>query len=279
MAKLLRAVVLGAAATVAAGAGASEREYVVDAEPGGDLAVSARFVGFNREPLALRFAFPGAAVREAMDEFGYSRADTQRMAETCGCTQEEYDRRVEEYYRGRAVAWRQDAGRRRLYVDIPQVVQRNRPRLQNLAAEFSKLAQDRGYSPEQALGAMLAFVQAALAYERPPNEENGRDILGFYPPPRALQEGSGDCDTKSALLAAILVNFPGIRLIGVHVPKHYLVGIARVPRPGDAFIEYRGEPFVLIEPSGPARLPPGQIGPVTQAALATMNGIRIDPLF
>ena len=35
-------------------------------------------------------------------------------------------------------------------------------------------------------------------------------------------------------------------MIVVHVPKHYLVGIARVPRPGDAFIEYRGEPFVLV---------------------------------
>jgi len=122
-------------------------------------------------------------------------------------------------------------------------------------------------------------VQSALPYQRPPDEDGGRDILGFFPPPRALQEGFGDCDTKSALLASILTNFPGTRMIGVHVPGHYLVGIARMPRPGDAFIEYGGEPFVLIEPSGPARLPPGQIGPSTQAALATMSEVRIDPLF
>lgn len=261
------------------GAAAAERDYQRTEEPGGDTRVVARYVNHNRDPLSLSFLLPSEAVREASAEFGWSAADTTAMAQTCGCTQEEYDRKVEDYYRSRGVAWRQTAEGRRLHVDIPRAVERNRPRLHALAAAFDQLATARGYGPDEALGAMLTFVQSALLYQPPPDLEGDRDILGFFPPPRALQEGFGDCDTKSALLAAILTNFPGTRMIGVHVPRHYLVGIARVPRPGDAFIEYQGEPFVLIEPSGPARLPPGQIGPQTQAALATMNGIRIDPLF
>ena len=279
MATTVRAGVLGMVAALATNAPAAERDYQRTTGPEGDVTVSASFVNFNRDPLSLVFTLPQRAVREATAEFGWSRAETQEMARTCGCAQEEYDRRVEDYYRSRAVSWRATAGGRRVYVNVPAVVERNRPRLRALAAEFDRLATARGYGPDETLGAMLTFVQSALLYQRPPDAEGERDILGFFTPPRALQEGFGDCDTKSALLASILTNFPGTRMIGVHVPRHYLVGIARMPRPGDAFIEYAGEPFVLIEPSGPARLPPGQVGQTTQAALATMSEIRIDPLF
>lgn len=281
MERTLPVVALGFLTALAGFARAAERDYQrsadVDAE--GNFRISASFVNVNRDALTLLFPLPRRAVEDASQEFGYSRADTQEMARSCGCTQEEYDRKVEQYYQSRAVNWRLVDGVRRLYVDIPQVVERNRPRLRALAAEFDKLSTARGYGSDQALGALLTFVQSALLYKGPPDEEGDRDMLGFFPPPRALLEGYGDCDTKSALLAAILTNFPGTRMIGVHVPQHYLVGIARLPRPGDAFIEYGGEPFVLVEPSGPARLPPGQVGPTTQAALATMNGVRIDPLF
>lgn len=279
MARTLWAVALGGLLLLAPGARGAERDYQRTPDPEGNLAVAARYVNFNRDPLSLAFTVSRRSVVEATAEFGFSGAETREMARTCGCTQAEYDRKVEDYYRNRAVNWRGAGGTRRLYVDIPRVVERNRPRLRELAVAFDRLATARGYGPDDTLGAMLTFVQSALLYQRPPDEEDGRDILGFFPPPRALHEGYGDCDTKSALLAAILTNFPGTRMIGVHVPRHYLVGIARVPRPGDAFIEYHGEPFVLIEPSGPARLPPGQIGPTTQAALATMDGVRIDPLF
>lgn len=263
----------------AVGAIAADRDYQRVADGPDEARITARYVNLNRDPLMIAFPLAQQVVREATAEFGWSAADTQEMARTCACTQAEYDQRVEDYYRSRAVAWRDTDAGRRLHVDVPRIVERNRPRLRALAGEFDRLGTARGYGPDETLGAMITFVQSALLYQRPPDEEDGRDILGFFPPPRALQEGFGDCDTKSALLASILTNFPGTRMIGVHVPRHYLVGIARLPRPGDAFIEYQGEPFVLIEPSGPARLPPGQIGPQTQAALATMNGIRIDPLF
>ena len=275
----LRASMLCGVAAAATLAWAEERDYRLAPGAGGDYRVTARYLNFNSDPLAIGFTLLQRAVRESSEEFGFDRAEPRKMAQGCNCTQQQYDQRVEAYYRSRAVAWRMESGVRQLYVDVPAVVERNRPRLRVLAGQFDKMNSSRHYSQDDALGAMITFVQAALAYQKPPNQEGGRDILGFYPPMRALEAGSGDCDTKSALLAAILTNFPGVRMIGVHVPRHYLVGIARVPRHGDAFIEYGGEPFVLIEASGPGRLPPGVIAAATQAALETMNEVRIDPLF
>ena len=280
MARMLNLLLSGALAGTAVSAlAAAPRDYLRATDAQGNHNVSASYVNFNRDPLALTFSLMQQAVLDSMGEFGFSNADAQTMARECGCNQEEYDRRLDEYFRARGLAWSTVDGQRRLYVDVPAIVERNRGRLRALAREFEKLATAKGYGPDEKLGAMITFVQSALPYRRPPKEEGGRDILGFYPPPQALAAGFGDCDTKSALLAAILTNFPGTRMIGIHVPRHYLVGIARVPRPGDAFIEYRGEPFVLIEPSGPGRLPPGMIAPTTQAALATMSDVRIDPLF
>lgn len=257
----------------------AERDYQRTTDAAGNYQVSAMYVNFNRDSLTVAFPLLQAAVRESAKEFGYSSAETRQMAQGCHCTQAEYDHKVEDYYHSRGVAWRMEGGVRHLYVDVPAVVAHNRPRLRALAGEFDRLTTGRNYSQDDALGAMITFVQSALAYQKPPDQEAEREILGFYPPLRALEVGFGDCDTKSALLASILTNFPGIRMVGVHVPRHYLVGIARVPRSGDAFIEYGGEPFVLIEASGPGRLPPGTIGPTTRAALETMNEVRIDPLF
>ncbi len=270
---------LGSFCAVAA---AADHDYVLTADKAGNYRVSASFINYNRDPLTIVFALAQNAVRQSMAEFGYSASEASALAASCvqPCTQADYDRRVRQYYRNQALATAGAAsGPMRVMVDIPAVVARNRPRLRLLAGQFDQLSRTRAYSPEETVGAMVAFVQTSLPYKRPPLREGGRDILGFYPPPRALAAGFGDCDTKSALLAAILTNFPGMRMIGVHIPNHYLVGIARVPRKGDAFIEYEGEPFVLIEPSGPAWFPPGMIGNTTQTRLNTMTGVRIDPLF
>lgn len=258
---------------------ADELRYTRSTAPGG-YRVLAQFTNFNKDALSLGFPLQESDILEALAEFGYSPAEVSAMAQDCtGCDQAEYDRRVAGYYDSRAIEVERRDGVNRLTVDLAKVVARNKPRMREVARALDHLAKDRGYGPDQTLEAALSFVQAALRYERPPPQERGRNILGFYPPPRALELGLGDCDTKSALLAATLANFSRVRMVGVHIPKHYLVGIARVPRHGEAFIEYRGERFVLMEPAGPARLPPGTIAESTRAALATMRGVKIHPLF
>jgi hypothetical protein len=274
-----------AALAFCAGAAAGPLDnYSVALDPGGRYAVSAAFRNYNADALALEFKLDRFAVEQSMSEFGYAEADLRDIASDCAahedCDQAEYDGLVGAYFKNRAIDREIDArGVAHLTVDIPAEVARNRPRLAAAAAALERMADARHYGAEQTFGAALALVQTALVYRQPPARENGRELLGFHPPPRALAIGAGDCDTKSALLAALMTNFSGVRMIGIHVPGHYLVGIGRVPRAGDAAIEFRGEPYVLVEPAGPARLPPGTIADSTQAALAVMQGVRIDPLF
>ena len=276
----LAGLALAAVAAIAAAAAPATRYERAEA-PGGAWRVTAQFLNFNQDPLTLQFELDPAAVRESLAEFGYGKEEIDALLAACaGCDQAEFDRRAAAFYASRGIATAmQPSGRLKLTVNVPAVVERNKPRLRALAQALGRVAKERDYGPDQTLGAAVAFVQTALKYQLPPPTENGRNIIGFYPPPRALELGLGDCDSKSALLAAMLAHFSGIRMIGLHIPKHYLVGVARVPRHGDAYIEYRGEPFVLMEAAGPAWRPPGMISDQTRDALRTMQGVRIDPLF
>ena len=269
-----------AVAAVAAAATPAARYERTDG-PGGGYRVAAQFQNFNQDALALEFEVQPDAVRESLAEFGYAKEEIDALLAGCtGCDQAEFNRRATAFYESRGIAVDlQSNGRMKLTVDIAASVGRNKARVRSLAQALGRIARDRSYGPDQTLGAAVAFVQTALRYQQPPAQENGRNIIGFYPPPKTLELGLGDCDSKSALLAAVLAHFSGIRLVGVHVPKHYLVGVARVPRHGDAFIEYKGEPFVLVEAAGPAWRPPGMISDATRDALKTMQGVRIDPLF
>ena len=120
--------------------------------------------------------------------------------------------------------------------------------------------------------------QDGLVYRKPATWDGGRKILGFYPPLRALERGYGDCDTKAALLAAILQNLTSQPMVGVHVPKHYLLGIAGTPRQSQSYILHDGRPYVLVEAAGPARRAPGEVAPTTHAALQKNVGVRVDPM-
>jgi hypothetical protein len=92
-----------------------------------------------------------------------------------------------------------------------------------------------------------------------------------------LANGKGDCDSKTGLVASLLKNFSGARMIGINIPNHYLMGVARVPQRGEAYIEYGGEHYVLLEPAGPGWLPPGTVSDYSLDLLRTMRDVRIDP--
>ncbi len=262
---------------LARGAGADDPSYTVTTGP----RVDATFRAPDASPISLSFRLDGAAPRSAMAEFGYSDSEVKAIYASCaGCDASGVLARVDQYYRDHGfIPEHLSTGSTSLSVDVPASVRRNGVRVRPVASALQALAQSRGYTSDEELGVAVAFVQGAMEYRRPPNTEAGRQIVGFYPAPRALEVGAGDCDTKSALLAAVVSNFSAAHMVGVHVPGHYLVGIDRVPRSGDAFVRYQGEPYVLIEASGPALLPPGVISPSTQSALKAMSGVRIDWLF
>lgn len=246
--------------------------------------VSARFTGFNGDALSIDFALRSSESQASAREFGVSSDELDTLMRACvasqDCDQDTYNKQVMQYYREHALRVREVKGAApRLFVDVPQVVRRNRARVAPVAMAIRQLAAERGADRDWMVETAVALVQTGIGYRQPALREDGRKILGFYPPLRALEKGYGDCDTKSALLAAVLQNLTDTQLIGVHVPQHYLIGIAQTPRSNQAYITYQGRRYVLVEAAGPGKRQPGHIAPTTQAALDRKDGIRIDPFF
>jgi hypothetical protein len=122
------------------------------------------------------------------------------------------------------------------------------------------------------------MVQTAVAYRVPPKVVAGKDLLGVLPPPMTLSEGWGDCDTKTALLASLLSSWQSVKMVGISIPGHYLMGVQRIPGPRDAYVEVKGLPYVLLEPAGPGALPPGRGGEHTLSYLKAGGAYSVEPL-
>jgi hypothetical protein len=234
--------------------------------------------------VSIRFALPPAAGLASMQEFGISDPEVDALLAGCRrdrtCSQDQYQQRLVQYYRDHKLRLRAGPeGRYRLSVDVPEVVRAHRAGVLPVVGALQRWAASEDRGTDQMFEAATALVQSGLAYRTPAAIDVGRKTLGFYTPPRTLEKGYGDCDTKSALLAAILENLGGARMIGVRVPNHYLLGIEQAPRAGQAYVEYQGRAFVLLEAAGPAIRPVGQVSDQTQVAMATGLPMRIDPMF
>ncbi len=263
--------------------GLSSTRYVAERGLRDSLQITANFLGFDNNPLSLSFALSRNALRESQREHGIVKAELDAVIAQCqrgtGCSQREFERRILTYYREHGLRPGYDEQQRqRLLVDVPTAVRRNRERVRPLAQALQRLAAQQQRDSRWMLETAVALVQGGLDYKQPSTWDRGRKIAGFYPPPQALARGYGDCDTKSALLAAILQNLSDTPLIGVHVPQHYLLGIAGTPRAGQASIQHGGRRYLLIEAAGPARRPPGEVSEVTENALAKGFDIRVDPI-
>ena len=266
----------------------------------GILEARYEFTNFNKDSLNISFSLTEEEYKAYLSGYGYTDAeranlkkwqnDTRRTEwtkavknggeaagkEALAAVDWEYKVRLNEFFRSRGFALLPG---NIIMCDIPVIVKRNIPFLKPLAQAFQKIAEARGYGPEETVGAALSMVQTAVRYQIPPMIEGGLHTGGFLPPGKALFAGWGDCDTKTALVASILGNWSGMRLVGVSVPGHYLMAIRRIPAKGDLFVSYNGLEYVLIEPAGPAWLEPGTVGRATSALLQGSEGYKIEPFF
>jgi len=168
-------------------------------------------------------------------------------------------------------------------IDMPSVVKRNGPYLKPIALVLDKVATEHNYQSMDIIGAGLSFVQTALKYQQPDDVYKGKHTGAFIAPLTSVVLGWGNCDSKSALLGSILSNWAQMRMIGIFIPGnptgHYLMGVLQIPDQGDVFVEYQGLQYVLLEPAGPAWLPPGHVGEESMAKLNVPEGYKIDPFF
>lgn len=258
------------------------------------------FLNFNKDSLSVSFSMGEKDYGEYLAGYGYSDIklaglerwwnDARRKEwnkavkkggeaagkEALKAVDWEYKVRLNEYFRSRGFALRPGNV---IVCDVPGVVLRNVPLLKTLALSFQKISEDRGYGPEETVGAVLSMVQTAIRYKIPPMMDGALHTGGLWPPGRTLLGGWGDCDSKTALAASILGSWSGMRLVGIDVPGHYLMAIRRFPAKGDMFVTYEGLEYVLIEPAGPAWLEPGTVGKQTAGLLQGSEGYRIEPFF
>jgi hypothetical protein len=164
-------------------------------------------------------------------------------------------------------------------VDMPALVRKNSPLIKTLAQDFGKIASAHKYGSADVVGSALSFVQTAMFYKEPDAVVDGKHTGGLLPPLTSVALGWGDCDTKTGVLASILANWPQMKMVGVSVPGHFLMGVLQTPEKGDTFLEYQGLQYVLVEPAGPAWLPPGRVGEETSALIGGREGYKIEPFF
>ena len=259
------------------------------------------FVNFNQDRLEIAFSMRTSDFRRYNDQYGYRPEDIEALRDwrdkakqaayrdavkrkrgqaeldaDCASIDAEYGKKLREYLASKG--FRLD-GKNVTRIDMRAVVERNAPLVAPLSRSFDRVASQRGYRSTDIIGAVLSFVQTALDYKEPRSEYKGKHTGGVLPPLTAVLLGWGDCDTKTALLASILGNWAQMRMVGVSVPGHYLMGVLQIPDRGDVFVEHEGLQYVLVEPAGPAWLPPGQVAEETLVQLQAAEGYKIEPFF
>lgn len=259
------------------------------------------FFNFNSDFLKISYQIPRRDLREYCQEYGYDDAEIRRLndqrrlsragardfARSHSLSREHLDTLIENIdrqYKLNLKVYMASRGFKILkgniaQIDMPDLVQRNIARLQKVARAFERIAKQGHYDSADTIGAVTSFVQLAVRYQVPPTVRAGRNTGGILPPLEALLRGWGDCDTKTALLASILGNWHLVRMVGIALPHHYLMAVRRSPGKGDMYVRYRGVDYVLIDPAGPAWLPPGQVAPDSMDCLQSDDGYAIEPFF
>lgn len=243
--------------------------------PQAELESYRRSYGYTRADLDALFAWQKQALQDAFAVAKQSRSTQAELDHASAQIREEYFRRHRQLLGERGFRF---LGANLVAADIPAIVRRNVVALRPLALALNSIAEERGYEQELVIGAGLALVQTALRYEQVAAEQDGRISGGLQPPLLLLAEGKGDCDSKTALLAATLLNWDQMRLVGVGVPNHYLLGVLRNPAEGEVYVEYEGLHYVLLEPAGPAWIPPGHVAASTLELLNAGDGVTVEAL-
>lgn len=145
---------------------------------------------------------------------------------------------------------------RSVIADYELIVHRHAMAMEPVAAALRKPGESLRLTVERA----VSFLQAI------PYSASFSNNSGFQTPVGMLAENKGNCDTKSAALAAILINY-GVRTVLIATDAHMFVGIEIPQTDGDASAVFGGVRYVLAEPTGPRILPVGQV-----SELAMRNG-------
>jgi hypothetical protein len=110
-----------------------------------------------------------------------------------------------------------------------------------------------------------AYVNLVLSWVQsiPYNELNNRltsNGAGYLPPLSVVANNQGDCDSKTVLMASLVRSLlPEVKMTMVYLPNHALLGISLPFRTNEQTLDIAGIDYLLMEPTGPAKIPLGEI--------------------
>ncbi|WP_349921128.1 transglutaminase domain-containing protein [Aeromonas veronii] len=164
--------------------------------------------------------------------------------------------------------------------DHVRIALESRAELAPLAEQLNQSGETELAARQQTVAFMLDFIQV-IPY-RLLDSQSGRAGKGFLTPRQVLEQNAGDCDSKVTLMAAMLAQlFPELPQVMVFVPGHALLGVALPAKAGEAVLSWEGQTYLLMEPTGPAQLPMGQLAPTSKTLVdsrqLSVQAVRASP--
>ncbi|QWL68466.1 transglutaminase domain-containing protein [Aeromonas jandaei] len=160
--------------------------------------------------------------------------------------------------------------------DHVRIALESRSTVAPLAEQLKQQGSSEPEARQKTVAEMLAFIQS-IPYKQL-DSLNGRQGKGFLTPRQVLEQNRGDCDSKVTLMAAMLAQlFPELKQAMVFIPGHAMLAVDLPAKPGDATISWQGQSYLLLEPTGPAALPAGQIAS-TSKTLVDGKQLSVQPV-
>ena len=92
---------------------------------------------------------------------------------------------------------------------------------------------------------------------------------GYLPPVSVVANNQGDCDSKTVLMASLVRSLlPDVKMTMVYLPNHALLGIVLPFRNNEQTLDIDGLDYLLMEPTGPAKIPLGEIANLSANSIA-----------
>ncbi|WP_429157012.1 transglutaminase domain-containing protein [Aeromonas veronii] len=160
--------------------------------------------------------------------------------------------------------------------DHVRIALESRSAVAPLADQLKQQGSTETEARQKTVAHMLTFIQS-IPYQQL-DSLNGRQGKGFLSPRQVLEQNRGDCDSKVTLMAAMLAQlFPELKQAMVFVPGHALLAVDLPAKPGDVTLNWQGQSYLLLEPTGPATLPAGQIAS-TSKTLVDSKQLSVQPV-
>lgn len=186
-----------------------------------------------------------------------------------------YKRRLREYYNERwndyleANFYRQltlPPGEQGIIPDHPAIASEMtavlRPLIQAIGEQLGNNTQ-RNY-----INYIASFIQQ-IPYNDLSSKLDSRGD-GFVPPNQLLYYNQGDCDSKVTLMSSVIkeiIETPKMAII--YLPNHAVFGISISSRSDDISVKHNGVNYILVDVTGPAAMPLGQVGGETEFQVNT----------